>query len=260
MVEPSPKHGSSPGTPDGQEQGQGAMVEPSPKRARTEPGVFSMDTDLDIVVEDETFHVHSLLLMLASPVFQKMLTTDMGEGRRGEITLPDKKKSEFRAFLETLHPCRKVDLTKESAEFLACWAEEYQVEGLKSQCDVYLVKHGTVSGQSLKHAANYSMPKWKKKCLNTIKSDIADHVDGLDVLVSESTKEELQELWPILCRTAGLELLEMPSIAHVRAMWAFVARAVKANHFYKHAKLRARHCNASQFMQSIRDDKSIPQA
>ena len=35
--------------------------------------------------EDEECMVHSLILMLTSPVFRQMLTTTMGEQKRGEV-------------------------------------------------------------------------------------------------------------------------------------------------------------------------------
>ncbi|CAE8626668.1 unnamed protein product, partial [Polarella glacialis] len=59
---------------------------PEAKRAKL---TSAIEGDLDVIVEGKKFRVHSLILRLASPVFDKMLTTDMNESRRGEITLPD---------------------------------------------------------------------------------------------------------------------------------------------------------------------------
>ena len=66
---------------------------PPEKRAKTSFGHdFSLATDLTIVIEDQRVEVHSLILMMVSPVFRQMLAVDMGERTKREINLASKKK------------------------------------------------------------------------------------------------------------------------------------------------------------------------
>ena len=69
------------------------MEGPTAKRQRTKrEAVISSESDLQIIVEDETFRVHSLILKMVSPVFLQMLTSDMCEGLQKQVTLTGKKK------------------------------------------------------------------------------------------------------------------------------------------------------------------------
>ena len=63
-----------------------------------------MDTDLNIIVDDETVHVHSIVLMLASPVFLQMLKSDMGEASQRRINLMGNLKDQFKVFWDAVKP------------------------------------------------------------------------------------------------------------------------------------------------------------
>ena len=74
--------------------------------------------------------VHSLVLMVNSPVFRRMLETDMDERHTGEIKLPGKSRAEFLDFVDSLQIATQSPLTADSATYLSRWADEYQVDAL----------------------------------------------------------------------------------------------------------------------------------
>ena len=94
-----------------------------PKHPKTETGV-------KIIADDGEVAVHSLILILASPVFEKMLSSCMQEGSATEIKFPGKKQSEFVTFYESLQLHSMEPLTADRAIFFSCWADEYQIEAL----------------------------------------------------------------------------------------------------------------------------------
>ena len=61
------------------------------------------ESDLVLVVEDEKFHIHRLILSLHSPVFKAMLNTQFKEATASEIPLPGKKAGEILDFLKQLY-------------------------------------------------------------------------------------------------------------------------------------------------------------
>jgi len=129
-----------------------AVATPAPKRAK-------IKTDLTVCLDDGEVEVHSIIVMMASPVFEKMLSSHMQEGSGNHIRLPGKKMGEFIAFRNALQFCTMEPFTPETVIFLSCWAEEYQVGALKAKCEDYLVSSVPVDGASLKHAITHSMEK-----------------------------------------------------------------------------------------------------
>ena len=184
-------------------------------------------TDVKIVVGDGEVEVHSVILILASPVFEKMLSSCMHEGSATEITLPGKKRSEFVTFYKALQLYSMEPLTEDSATFLSCWADEYQIEALKTKCEEYLVSSVPVDSSSLKHAMTYRMHKRVTQCVDTMKKDVVKYLDELGDLTEENTKEYMQVVWPALCEQAGIRLFPMPAPDQVHAMWPFLAVAVR---------------------------------
>ena len=61
-------------------------------------------SDLILIVEDEKFHVHRLILSMNSPVFKAMFKSGFQEAKNNEIQLPGKKgKWSARLFEAVLH-------------------------------------------------------------------------------------------------------------------------------------------------------------
>ena len=61
------------------------------------------DSDLVLVVEQEKFHVHRLILSMNSPVFKAMFTGQFKEATSSEIPLPGKKANEILDFLQHIY-------------------------------------------------------------------------------------------------------------------------------------------------------------
>ena len=56
-----------------------------------------------LVVENEKFHVHRLILSMNSPVFKAMFKSEFKEATDNEIPLPEKNASEVLDFLKQLY-------------------------------------------------------------------------------------------------------------------------------------------------------------
>ena len=101
--------------------------------------------DITVIFDDEAateIRTHSAVLMLASPVFHKMLTQEMREKKNRRIVLPGKNPAEFRVLLEFLQPgvgrLRKV--SEQNVELLMRWCDEYCIESLHGECIKFIKK------------------------------------------------------------------------------------------------------------------------
>ena len=205
--------------PNAKPQVSDSLDVPAAKRARAGP-------DLKIVVDDGELEVRSQILEFASPVFAKMLNSAMTEGSGTSIKLPGKNKSELEAFCNSLHICSMRPLTKENAMFLAQWADEYQIDALKNQCEEFLIEHLPVDAAAFQHAVKYGLQKRTKQCLDQMKEKLEDHVNDLQILIGRECQEHLAELWPLILQKAGLQDFPMPPSAHLESMWPFLAEAI----------------------------------
>ena len=61
------------------------------------------DSDLVLVVENEKFHVHRLILSLNSPVFEAMFKSQFKESTAKEILLPEKNATGVLDFLKIIY-------------------------------------------------------------------------------------------------------------------------------------------------------------
>ena len=61
------------------------------------------DSDVILVVGNEKFHVHRLILSMNSPVFKAMFKSQFKESTANEIPLPEKKASEVLDFLKHIY-------------------------------------------------------------------------------------------------------------------------------------------------------------
>uniref|UniRef100_A0A7S2QKP3 BTB domain-containing protein n=1 Tax=Zooxanthella nutricula TaxID=1333877 RepID=A0A7S2QKP3_9DINO len=197
------------------------MVEgPASKRARCEP-------DLKVVFDDGETMVHSLILVLASPVFEKMLTSSLREGQGDEIKLPGKAKTEFMTVYNSLQLSTSEPLTQQSAVFLSRWADEYQIASLMTKCEEYLMSSVVADVAGLEHAVKYGMRKRVSQCIDVLKQNLENNLDALSRLAVAAMEEQLRSLWPDLCQKAGLGAFPMPAPDQVRAMWPFLAAAMR---------------------------------
>merc|ERR1712137_1396916 len=129
------------------------------------------------------FEVHSQLLMLASPVFKAMLEADMNEADDGLMRLPGKCKAEFEAvyaFIGTLQEAPAIEFG--SIPMLLRWADEYDIEKLRTACERELMKHEP-SIDILQSAVQHGLADCRAKCIDTITFDLPSHIGALEAVV-----------------------------------------------------------------------------
>ena len=95
-------------------------------------------SNLILLVEGRRFHVHRDVLIVCSPVFEAMLSSDFKEKSANEIPLPDKVADEMEQLLSAIYPDRKFSITKENCFLLLRLSTEYQMDLLKAECENYV--------------------------------------------------------------------------------------------------------------------------
>lgn len=154
---------------------------------------FCMEPDVDVIVEGETFHLHSYVLMSQSPVFRQMLTSEMREADDGRIILEGKKKEEFRELirqLETPGSSKPPKISPEDAQWLVVWADEYDIKGLKIRCEKVLMELPASDFDALEFATKHGLEKRRKQCLTEIASHPYKHRERIHELMNVRTPEE----------------------------------------------------------------------
>ena len=95
-------------------------------------------SNLILAVEGRRFHVHREVLVICSPVFEAMLSSDFKEKNAKEIPLPGKIADEIEQLLEAIYPDRKFSITKKNCLPLLRLSTEYQMALLKADCETYV--------------------------------------------------------------------------------------------------------------------------
>ena len=95
-------------------------------------------SNLVLVVEGRKFHVHRDVLIVCSPVFEAMLTSDFREKSALEISLPEKKAEEIEQLLRAIYPDREFRITNNNCFFLLTLSFEYQIDVLTARCEKFI--------------------------------------------------------------------------------------------------------------------------
>ena len=188
---------------------------------------FSMDHDLEILVEGEVVPVFSQIIMDASPVFARMLTSGLQECEEGRVLIRDKKKAEFELFVKHIDS-RAPPITGETAPTLARWADEYQVKGLKRRCEDFFMTLPPGVG-ALRQALDYSMVRRRDQCMAYIvnEENIGNHAEQLSQFADEPAV--MQQLWPAIFKAVRLNPPAEPITEDLTksALWPIVVRALQ---------------------------------
>eukprot|EP00928_Gymnodinium_smaydae_P036802 TRINITY_DN25673_c0_g1_i1.p1 TRINITY_DN25673_c0_g1~~TRINITY_DN25673_c0_g1_i1.p1 ORF type:complete len:293 (+),score=51.95 TRINITY_DN25673_c0_g1_i1:105-983(+) len=203
--------------------------DPATKRPRR----YSLDPDLAVEVEGETFWLHAHTLMAASPVFHQMLVSGMSESLDGRIVLPGKLKEEFRqvlGHLDTLGGREPPAVTAESSLTLLRWADEYQMEVLKCRVEQFYLTTQEKDLKALKLAVDYRMEALQHDCVAAISRDVIGNRQALQEYADHIPVMEL--LWPAIFKAAGLPEPEgrIEGQPTIQMLWPLISRAVEANH------------------------------
>lgn len=84
------------------------------RRDNLEKHIFSepwKGSDIVLVVEDQKFHVHRLMLSMSSSMFEAMFSSDFKEKDASEIQLPGKKANEMLHLLKQVYPQERGPIT-----------------------------------------------------------------------------------------------------------------------------------------------------
>ncbi|XP_057340010.1 speckle-type POZ protein-like [Microplitis mediator] len=106
-----------------------------------------MGSDVELIVQEKKFPAHKFVLMVRSPVFQAMLTTDMRENREKAITIKDMNSEVFKSMLEFIYTDKISDLDDVAEQLLEA-ADKYQIPTLKEICAESLCKSVTIDNAS----------------------------------------------------------------------------------------------------------------
>ena len=151
------------------------------------------DSDLILVVEDEKFHVHRLIMSMNSPVFKAMLKSQFKEATANEIPLPEKKANEILDILKRVYSKQfieePVDITEGNVEHLLKLSDEYQIKHIFDACINFVENHPKTKQNVMKlrkMAMNYNLDRVRDECDDLLKnlklttlSEIVD-LKGLD--------------------------------------------------------------------------------
>ena len=140
-----------------------------------EHGRFSRpwkSSDLILQVADRKFHVHRAVLMVCSPVFEAMLSSEFKEKAAKKIPLPGKDATEIEQMLQGIYPDQDLWISKENCLFLLKLSTEYQIDRLKTRCEEYLsywCEHGINIDEAMEViivSQKYSVEEWiVKRCV-----------------------------------------------------------------------------------------------
>ena len=95
-------------------------------------------SDLVLKVEHTVFHVHRAVLMVSSPVFETMLSSDFKEKSAKVIQLPGKNPAEIEQLLQCIYPDQDLWIFKGNCLSLLKLSTEYQIDRVKMRCEEYL--------------------------------------------------------------------------------------------------------------------------
>ncbi|CAF1342353.1 unnamed protein product [Rotaria sordida] len=99
-----------------------------------------LKSDVILVVENEKFYCHRLLLSLVSPVFNRMFNGEFKEHNAYEIRLEGKTSESILELLKYIYPQFNGQITNDNIEDFLLLVDEYMIDYLKQICKDVLMK------------------------------------------------------------------------------------------------------------------------
>mmetsp|Transcript_135750 Transcript_135750/g.378244 ORF Transcript_135750/g.378244 Transcript_135750/m.378244 type:complete len:243 (+) Transcript_135750:123-851(+) len=126
--------------------------------------------------DDVEMPVHSLILCLASPVFNAMLSTDMVEKDGRRVRVEAASREDFAEFYRFLLPLcgRSMSLSERNVDSLLTLSDYYQVEPLKEECERFL-EALPVSVPRLLQAHRHGLRRQYERCAEAIAQSFHEH-------------------------------------------------------------------------------------
>lgn len=100
---------------------------------------INFKSDVILIVENQRFYCHRLLLSLVSPVFARMFDGQFKEHDEQEVILEGKTTQSIIELLQFIYPQFNGQVTNENIEDLLKLADEYMIEHLKQPCKTFLL-------------------------------------------------------------------------------------------------------------------------
>lgn len=169
---------------------------------------YSASPDVTVEVDGEIFHLHSQLLMLASPVFSSMLEEGRwSEGRTGNICLPGKSKEEFRQvmpFLNTMGASSDLlqNLCQDEVVRLLRWSKEYDIQSLFKACEDFILEQDMTGIEAFSIAAEFGLARRLHQCTRPLCKNPSAHLQLIPQLLHLSPVVEI--VLPAMFRHAGM--------------------------------------------------------
>eukprot|EP00747_Dinoflagellata_sp_TGD_P134570 gnl/TRDRNA2_/TRDRNA2_175337_c0_seq5.p1 gnl/TRDRNA2_/TRDRNA2_175337_c0~~gnl/TRDRNA2_/TRDRNA2_175337_c0_seq5.p1 ORF type:complete len:342 (-),score=74.76 gnl/TRDRNA2_/TRDRNA2_175337_c0_seq5:166-1119(-) len=169
-------------------------------------GRYSIEPDLEVEVEGKVFNVRSQALMVASPVFAAMLTSEMCESESGRIKLASKRPEDFEEVLRHLdlrNGACAPGIETDHVETLLAWADEYQIEGLKARCEEVVLADREADPAGLRLALRFGLKKFQERCVESVVREIYKYRDDVRQFVQEPSIMKM--LMSEMCKQADLK-------------------------------------------------------
>lgn len=173
------------------------------KRAKTEvpPATATSEEVSDLLLDfgGDTMPAVSQLLRLASPVFNRMLVSNMKEAQKSIIKVEVASKTEFKIFYDLLEPCSwsKDKISKANVDALLAISDYYQVDVVKQGCEQFLLGL-PATGDRLLQAHKHGLNKQYQRCIVSIaeagtKDDLLILHGHPDVLLEVALEQQQQK-------------------------------------------------------------------
>lgn len=178
------------------------MSEASPAQADAQMEVLeatvTAEEASDVVLDFgiDSMPANSVLLRLASPVFNRMLRSGMKEAQQSIIKVDVASKEEFTIFYELLVPMAwSTDkVTKTNVDSLLAISDYYQVEIIKQRCENYLLRCAP-TGSRLLQAHKHGLTSQYERCIGALakkstKADLAVLRSQPDILLDLTLRKQ----------------------------------------------------------------------
>ncbi|XP_057319020.1 speckle-type POZ protein B-like [Microplitis mediator] len=156
--------------------------------------LYDSNTNCDVilVVGNEKFKAHKIILSARSPVFLAMFTNEMKENRDNEIAIPDMDPKIFEKMLEFIYTDNVNDLDSNSVHLLEA-ADKYQLLKLKSLCEESLSKSASIDN-AIKLMILADLHNANQLFENVLESIIRNIED----VIKTPAYKVLEDLYPLL--------------------------------------------------------------
>lgn len=171
-------------------------------------------TDITIMVENQSFPCHRIILSAASRYFDAMFSSNMKESEMDEIYLHDIKANTFKDVLAFVY-CNKDIITQETAEDIIRTASMLQIDSLQKQCERFMAGNINIENcvglWALARHLNYQ--KLKEKSYPCILSNFVEVCENEEFLLLE--KNDLIEI----IKDDGLKVIDEDVVCEAVFKW-----------------------------------------